>query len=80
MLGVHRTNCGAAAKVVMHVKLRRATISIPVTLKRAITPPEAPAENIKKRGRPKKVKVEYEEVEEMKDITTIKAFIWLKRH
>ncbi|KAI3655199.1 hypothetical protein MP638_004559, partial [Amoeboaphelidium occidentale] len=57
--------------------LRKSTISIPVTVKRAITPPVAAEGNTKKRGRPKKVKVEYEEVEEMKDVTTFKAFIWL---
>ena len=63
LCGIHSTNCGVAVNVGTKLVLRRATVDVQV-LKKVPISTETPAvvdPPVKKRGRPKRTTVEYEE-------------------
>lgn len=73
--GIHSSNCGSSVKVGTHLKLIKSTVDIPQVKRVPICSEETHIP--KKRGRPKKKDVEYEEVAITETVECMKAFIWV---
>ncbi len=77
MCGVHQANCGVAVGVGTHLKLIQSIIQVPKTRMVAVALElTAPNTTTKKRGRPKKVPVEYVEECVLEEERTVKAYLW----
>ncbi len=77
MCGVHPTNCGVFVQMGVNLKLRKASIEIPVIEKVPVISVENVSQLLpRKRGRPKSQVTEFQEICRMESVTTFKAFIW----
>ncbi len=72
---MHPQSCGASLKVGTHLKLRNATVDVPVEIEIPIIDEGMPTER-EGRGRPKKTIQTMERKLVLTAIETVKAFVW----